>query len=208
MPVNIFGQMEGGSASRVEGGGATLTQINNTFLRRDGANAAVENIDLGTKKLINVADPSDLQDAATKNYVHSTAFGPAFSAYNSDPKFQGIPGIIHTKVLFNTTRCDTDNCFITGSSRFFPQKAGYYIVSAYVEFQDDKTKNYGNVFLYKNGTSYMQIAGGGGVVGLYINATGNTVVYLTNTDYLEIFAEANASVVILGRDFSAAYLRP
>ena len=88
MPVNIFGQMEGGSASRVEGGGATLTQVNNTFLRRDGATAATGNIDLGSNKLINVADPTDLQDVATKNYVDGklpssdpVAFGPAFSVY-------------------------------------------------------------------------------------------------------------------------------
>ena len=46
MPVNIFGQMDNGSAPRVISGGVTLTQAENTFLRRDGANPVTGDLDM------------------------------------------------------------------------------------------------------------------------------------------------------------------
>ena len=39
MPVDKFGHTDSGSMQRVVAGGVTLTQVNNTFVRRDGTNA-------------------------------------------------------------------------------------------------------------------------------------------------------------------------
>ncbi|KAH3697557.1 hypothetical protein DPMN_085060 [Dreissena polymorpha] len=73
MSVNIFGKTNVGSSQRVISGGVTLSQAINTFLRRDGKNAADANINMSSNKIINVLDPSDDQDAATKNYVDTHA---------------------------------------------------------------------------------------------------------------------------------------
>ena len=69
MPVDKFGHTDIGMTQRIVAGGVTVSQVDETFLRRDGANSATEDIDLDSHKLVNVLDPTGLQDAATKNYV-------------------------------------------------------------------------------------------------------------------------------------------
>ena len=76
MNVDKFGRTSGGgscncNSSQVVGGGLTLAQANNTFLRRDGGNTATGVIDMTTHKLVNVADPTSNKDAANKEYVDS-----------------------------------------------------------------------------------------------------------------------------------------
>jgi hypothetical protein len=73
MSVNIFGKTNAGSSQRVISGGVTLSQAINTFLRRDGKNAADANINMDSHNIINVLDPANAQDAATKNYVDNRA---------------------------------------------------------------------------------------------------------------------------------------
>jgi len=72
MPVDKFGHTDSGATQRVVSGGVTLSQVNNTFLRRDCANALTEDLNLDSHRLINVKDPSNAQDAATKNYVDNS----------------------------------------------------------------------------------------------------------------------------------------
>jgi hypothetical protein len=74
MSVNKFGLSNGSgnchcNSSQVVGVGLTLTQANNTFLRRDGVNTAAGNIDMTSHKIANVADPTNSKDVATKSYV-------------------------------------------------------------------------------------------------------------------------------------------
>src|SRR5678816_1405011 len=52
MPVDKFGHTDSGSMQRVIAGGVTLTQINNSFLRLDGSNDIVGDIDMGGHLLI------------------------------------------------------------------------------------------------------------------------------------------------------------
>ena len=68
MPVNKFGSTDTTNSTRVVSGGVTLTQVKNTFLQRDGANAATGDINLDSHKLINVRNPDNAQDAVTKAY--------------------------------------------------------------------------------------------------------------------------------------------
>ncbi|KAH3738229.1 hypothetical protein DPMN_044859 [Dreissena polymorpha] len=70
MSINIFGKTNAESSQRVISRGVTLSLAVNTFLRRDGKNAAAENINMDNHTLINVSDPAHAQDAATQNYVH------------------------------------------------------------------------------------------------------------------------------------------
>src|SRR5688572_14458463 len=52
MPVDKFGHAVSGSMQRVIPGGVTLTQINNSFLRLDGSNDIVGDIDMGGHLLV------------------------------------------------------------------------------------------------------------------------------------------------------------
>ena len=52
MPVDKFGHTDSGSTQRVVAGGVTLTQINNSFLRLDGSNDIVGDIDMSGHLLI------------------------------------------------------------------------------------------------------------------------------------------------------------
>ena len=76
MPVDKFGRTNVGTSQRVVSGGVTLSQVNNTFLRRDGENTATANISMDSHKLINVLDPTNDQDTATKHYVDGRALLP------------------------------------------------------------------------------------------------------------------------------------
>src|SRR5688572_19460935 len=52
MPVDKFGHTDSGSMQRVIAGGVTLTQINNSFLRLDGSNDIVGDIDMAGHLLV------------------------------------------------------------------------------------------------------------------------------------------------------------
>lgn len=76
MPVDKFGRTNVGASQRVVSGGVTSSQVNNTFLRRDGENTATGDISLDSHKLINVLNPTNDQDAATKHYVDGRTLLP------------------------------------------------------------------------------------------------------------------------------------
>ena len=71
MSFEIFGRANIENMQKVFSAGVTLTQIKNAFLRHDGGNTATDSIDMGLHKIVNAAEPTDLQDVATKNYVDS-----------------------------------------------------------------------------------------------------------------------------------------
>ena len=162
-------------------------------------------ISMHSAHITGLRDPSGPSDAATKKYVDMTAVGPAFSIYSLTR--QAINAVTHTIVTFDRVRFKSDSVSSMRLTRFTPGKAGYYIVSAYIEFCSSNTAH-GNVYLYKNGTLYMQISGGGGTGGSHNNSTGSTIVFVTNTDYFEIFVFSQIGLSILARDFSVAFLRP
>lgn len=53
-----------------------LAQGINACLHKGGQNSATANLDMGSNKLVNMADPTNAQDAATKNYVDSMSVVP------------------------------------------------------------------------------------------------------------------------------------
>src|SRR5678816_3010635 len=61
MPVDKFGHTDSGSMNRVIAGGVTLTQINNSFLRLDGKNDVIGDIDMAGHLLVGL--PTDLPSA-------------------------------------------------------------------------------------------------------------------------------------------------
>ena len=76
MPVNKFGDsgddtviFTTNTSSTI---GITLSQINNIFLRRDGANNATGDLNMGGHRIVNISSPSAAGDATSKSYVDST----------------------------------------------------------------------------------------------------------------------------------------
>ena len=71
MPVYKFGR-NGDRATPVYTG-INVTNLTNTFLKRDGGNTAIEAIDMNSNTIKNLSDPLTNQDVATKNYVDTNA---------------------------------------------------------------------------------------------------------------------------------------
>ena len=69
MPVDKFGR--NGDRTTTVYTGINITNLTNTFLRRDEGNTAIGAIDMNSNIIKNVSDPLSNQDVATKNYVHT-----------------------------------------------------------------------------------------------------------------------------------------
>ena len=70
MPVIKFGR-NGDRATTVYTA-INIANLTNSFLRRDGGNAAIGTIDMKSHIITNVTDPLSNHDVATKNYVDKT----------------------------------------------------------------------------------------------------------------------------------------
>ena len=84
MPVDKFGR-NGDRATPVNTG-INITNLTNSFLRRDGSNTAIGAIDMNNNTNKNVSDPLTNQDVATKNYVDTNAFTKTGGVVTGDIK--------------------------------------------------------------------------------------------------------------------------
>ena len=82
MPVDKFGR-NGDRTTKVYTG-INMTNLTNSFLRRDGGNTAIGAIDLNINIIKNVSDPVSNQDVSTKNYVDTHAFTTACGVVSGD----------------------------------------------------------------------------------------------------------------------------
>ena len=123
--------------------------------------------------------------------------GPAFSAYKGSG--QSISSSTNTKVQFTSEQFDTANCFdSTTNYRFTPNVAGYYEMNVALAIQDAATNYYSDVYIYKNGSQYLNtLFGGGGNGSSYFRGAGSTLIYFNgSTDYLEVYINVNKAVTL------------
>ncbi|KAH3799780.1 hypothetical protein DPMN_153396 [Dreissena polymorpha] len=139
MFVDIFGKTNVGLSQRVISGGVTLSQAINTFLRRDGKNAADENINMDSHNLINVLDPANAQDAATKHYVAIRAVSKSGDTMTGDLNMGGrmVKGLpIHYPTLYSGNEAPSwsqVNSLVNEATTNYKQ---------YIDNQDAVTKYY------------------------------------------------------------------
>ena len=148
------------------------------------------NVNVSTSKIINVVDPTDPQDAATKAYVDANAgggssSGPTFYAFDSVGQSvlsYSANGNAFFKMSFDSESWDSDGAYDTASSTFNPQTAGYYHITAHLQQTSVLSSNM-SLLLYKNGSEYAQLAYNGGA------QVGGSVLVPMNgsTDILEVY---------------------
>ncbi|MBK7842108.1 MAG: hypothetical protein IPJ71_00215 [Bdellovibrionales bacterium] len=144
-------------------------------------------LDVGSNKVINVANPTAAQDAATKSYVDTrTTFIGARYMLTTD---QNVPTASAPRVNFNTMDYDTGSLVITGGAwHFTAPVTGYYRVSVKIEFLSSMLNSEGAYleFLWNNGVKSTMIAsrwGGAGTVAYFPVLDGSTTVRMTAGQY-------------------------
>ena len=84
MPADKFGR--NGDRTTTVYTGINITNLTNSFLRRDGGNTAIGAIDMNSNIIKNVSDPLSNQDVVIKNYVDTNAFTTAGGVVSGDIK--------------------------------------------------------------------------------------------------------------------------
>jgi len=159
----------------------------------------------GTMKLARGNVGATTQDVMTVSAAGKVAFTqnkePAFAAVADGS--QTIPAT-PTKILFQTERFDTDNCF--ASSRFTPTVAGYYQLNAGLAANASSTQC--GVYIQKNGVTQASLF-------LADNASFCSVIMQMNgtTDYAEAFGYLGtpgltSNATFGGTQFSGSLVRP
>lgn len=142
-----------------------------TISGTDGVSAVVD----GTIVAADIASGAVTQAKLASNV---TTTGPAFRAYANSTT--SVNNGVTTKINLGFEDYDTANCF--ASSRFTPNVAGYYWISAAVRSENI---NAGQAIISKNGTLHSM--GSQCEAGTW-QSTVSDLVYLNGTtDYVELF---------------------
>ena len=86
MPVNKFGVHNKLLREGERGDGVSVSFVNNSFIRTDGANEMIGSLDMGGNKIKNLENPTEEDDAANKYYVDNIR-GSGFIEANQDGTF-------------------------------------------------------------------------------------------------------------------------
>lgn len=117
----------------------------------------------------------------------SSIKGPAFSAYASSGT--SISNGAFTKVLYDVEEFDTANCY--SSSRFTPNVAGYYLITASNNITSGTIGTNNVMTIYKNGSWYRS--------GSSYYWSISSIIYCNgSTDYIEIYIFNNATGAVTG----------
>ena len=102
---------------------------------------------------------------------------------------------------------DTDSKFSIADSRFQLGTAGYYQVNANTIFNSFTTDYFGKVNVYKNGHFLIKIRGRSSNDSSYIYVSGNSLVYLSITVYIELYTLSNIEIKNSQRIFCHIYMQ-
>lgn len=129
--------------------------------------------------------------------------GPAFSAYKNGGN-QAFSANTSTKVTFESESFDTASCYDTSTSRFTPNVAGYYMITANIETLS-VAANYLVAQLKKNGSVWFIGSNFPTSASAGPNSSLAALVYLNgSTDYVEIYVQASANATVTSQTESIA----
>lgn len=134
--------------------------------------------------------PADA-DEVQANMDALNAERPSFSAYRAGA-FSPTPGPL--KIAYDTEEWDSNGWFDLAQSRWTPQRAGKYRLSAFQRVALTGAAAYVFLYVYKNGALHRVIDSDYPEVGVLPVATCSGSVLVTangTTDYFEIFAQHN-----------------
>ncbi len=161
-------------------------------------------VDLNNNRVINVADPTAAQDAATKNYVDlkNTFVGARYMLTTN----QSMTLSTSTRINFNTVDFDTGSLVTTGSFwTFTAPQTGYYRVSVKAEFYStfSATEGASIEFYWANGTksALLDSHWGESTGGSYFPVlTGTTTVHMLTgqTAWFEIYQDGTSNRLLDG----------
>ena len=114
--------------------------------------------------------------------------GAVFDVVRLITNERGLTGTL--KAINFTVRLDTNNSFSTGLSRFTPNVAGYYYISARVIDQFGISYVGTTIMLYKNGTQVFSSSINGTVTFTRDLDVSGYVLMNGSTDYLEVYMYA------------------
>lgn len=158
----------------------------------DGSQTMTGNLNMGTHSILGVVDPSNAQDAATKNYVDTDGIyhNVGARAYLSSSQLNIVTST-YTKVLLGSETYDLNDDF--ADYKFVAPVAGYYVVNAQNGWGGLTVNKFYRTVIYKNGA---KIATGCNVPSLATTITVPvfTICHLDATDYIELYAYHNAGV--------------
>ena len=109
--------------------------------------------------------------------------GPAFRAYAN--AVTSVPNVVNTKINLGAEDFDTANCF--ASSRFTPNVAGYYWISAGIRCE---ALLVAQSILYKNGAPHSY--GANYNAATYMSVVSDLIYLNGTTDYVELFVYQGA----------------
>lgn len=120
---------------------------------------------------------------------------PAFYAYKSGT--QAITPTVITKMDFNQELLDTNNCYDTTLSRFTPNVAGWYFVSASLTARDTGAPYALTTYIYRNGVKWYE-QWEAQADNNPSSAMLNQLVYCNgSTDYIEIYCQTGGGSTLI-----------
>jgi hypothetical protein len=139
---------------------------------------------------VNIALPTTSGTMALENG------NPCFSAYQSVG--QTLSDGMATKMLFQIEEFDLTSAYDTTTSKFTPQKAGYYQVNASIAYIYVASSNKPfTAYLYKNGTKIKEGQVSSSTAIWYPSAIISVIIYMNGTtDYLEIYGNQGSGANI------------
>ena len=123
MPVDKFGRMIDARDT-----GASLTYINNNYIRSDGGTPVCGSIDMKGNTLYNVADPVNPQDVATKEYADEVGGRSPFLKENGNYKATHKINMAYKKLLNLSTPSEP---FEAATKEHVDKKTHIIVVSTY-----------------------------------------------------------------------------
>lgn len=135
-----------------------------------------------------------------------TGNGPAFHAWANTTSTSCSAGI-NTKIVMETKTFDTANCYNTLTSRFTPNVAGYYIVTAGVSAASGPISTNYFCGIYKNGSEQVRSVQ---LTSAWTLTVAGLMYLNGSTDYIELYTYAAPGASIGSSSspltFMAAYL--